>query len=198
MKVLPVQQHSYSQNNKNTSFKGAKLAAAMSKVGIPNNQMEWKFALSRLTRAVNEEPALRVFNTKLFNELKSSCNSTIDFTLYMRDNAMSKTPGYVEMLARDNSGPLVTLVKNYDQQFMEFNNAGEVMRFGLTEPMEDNKRHLFFQKSGIYIDYHDEFGTPAGGMRKYQDAFSDAKYYDREGNREFAAGLKGLFQAICG
>ena len=198
MKILPVQQYSYSQNNQQTSFKGVKLYAAMAKTNLPNNQMELKFALSRLTRAVAEEQSLKINAPALFDGLKKACNSTIDYTLYLKDAIMDQKPGTAAVLAEDITGPLVTLAKTSDKQFVEFNCSGAVVRFGMTEPMEDKKRHLFFQNPEVYIDYHDEFGTPAGGIRKYQDAFSDPKYFDREGNREFGVGLKGLFQAIFG
>ena len=198
MKVLPIQQNNYSQNNQQTSFKGVRLRSAMTQLNLPNNQTEWKFALRNLMRAVSEEQGLKINAPALFKGLKDSSNSTIDFTLYIKDAIMGEKPGTAAVLAEDSTGPLVTLAKTTDKQFIEFNDANSVVRFGLTEPMEDEKRHLFFQKPEVYIDYHDEFGKPAGRMRKFQDAFSDAKYFDRNGNREFGVGIRSLFKTIFG
>lgn len=197
MKVLPIQQYNYSKNNQRTSFKGAKLYAAMTQAGIPSNHSQFKSALGRLTRAAHEE-ATKIYAPAMFQGLRESCDSTIDFTIYMSKAIMNEKPGTAAVMAEDYTGPLVTIAKASDRQFVQFSSGGSVLRFGLTEPQEDKTRHLFFQSPDVYVDYHDEFGTPAGGMRKYQDAFSDAKYFDREGNREFGVGLRGLFQAIFG
>lgn len=197
MKVLPIQQPTYTKTNNKTSFKGVNLDAAMKQVGVPSNLSQYRSALNKLYNAVGKESSLNVRMPNVYAGLKEGVKTSDDFVLFIFNGIMKEPYGTRAVIAQDSTGPILSLAKSGEGGFVEFNGSQTTMRFGLTDVIGD-KRYSFFKTPEVYVDYHDTFGTPAGGIRKFQTALGDAEYYDRNGNREYFGGLKGLFSSIFG
>ena len=201
MKITPVQSCAISQknvNSKNASFKSAAINTLVKEAKIPNNFADYRNVLIDFVRTMEKEPTLRVQNQEIYDSLtkKFIRNGAVYIIVFFVKNSIEQEPNsYRVAVASDADGDLLSLGKDEDGQFLEFNTNDGYRRFGLTYP-SGNYRYSFYKAPDVYIDYHKNENDNGCVRQMRTKAFGgwSTVWCDENGYSSVLSNAKGMWE----